>query len=158
MGDSRTEEYPRDLLQFERQFGTEEACRDYLATLRWPEGFRCRRCGSTRAWSRKARALMECAGRVRLPVVDYGGDDLRPNPHSTNDWVPGNVAGYQREEWHQRPQCSAAARLQGLRDCLDTSSQAPARHGSPGLSSRRQRWRQSPGGTVAVAEGENHNG
>ena len=62
MGDSRTEQYPRDLLQFERQFGTEEACRDYLATLRWPEGFRCRRCGSTRAWSRKARALMECAG------------------------------------------------------------------------------------------------
>jgi len=39
MGDSRTEQYPRDLLQFERQFGTEEACRDYLATLRWPEGF-----------------------------------------------------------------------------------------------------------------------
>src|SRR5215471_5457420 len=62
MGDSPTEQYPRDLLQFERQFSTEEACRDYLATLRWPEGFRCPRCGSTRAWSRKARALMECAG------------------------------------------------------------------------------------------------
>src|SRR5215472_1012238 len=84
MGDSRTEQYPRDLLQFERQFGTEEACRDYLATLRWPEGFRCRGCGSTRAWSRKARALMECAGcgypssitagaifdRTRLPLTN----------------------------------------------------------------------------------------
>lgn len=55
------EDYPRNLLEFERRFGTEEACRSYLAALRWPASFRCPRCGSDRAWPRRATALMECA-------------------------------------------------------------------------------------------------
>ena len=62
MGNAPAEQYPTNLLEFERQFGTEKACRDYLVSLRWPEGFRCPRCGSARAWSRKAVRLMECAG------------------------------------------------------------------------------------------------
>jgi transposase-like protein len=62
MGDPPAEQYPRNLLEFERQFGTEEACRNYVVTLRWPEGFRCPRCGSARAWPRKVAGLMECAG------------------------------------------------------------------------------------------------
>ena len=35
------EDYPRDLVEFEAWFATEEACRDYLFRLRWPDGFRC---------------------------------------------------------------------------------------------------------------------
>lgn len=38
------EEYPRNLSEFEAWFDTEQACRDYLFRLRWPEGFRCLRC------------------------------------------------------------------------------------------------------------------
>jgi len=37
------EDYPRDLQEFDARFGSEEACRDYLAKLRWPEGFVCPR-------------------------------------------------------------------------------------------------------------------
>lgn len=55
------EDYPTDLLEFERRFGTTEACRAYLAALRWPDGFRCPRCGSERGWPRKAGGLIECA-------------------------------------------------------------------------------------------------
>ena len=55
------EEYPRDLAELEAKFGTEEACRAYLARLRWPEGFRCRRCGGGRSWP-VGGALLECAG------------------------------------------------------------------------------------------------
>lgn len=55
------EEYPRDLAELEAKFGTEEACRAYLAWLRWPEGFRCRRCGGGRSWPVRG-ALLECAG------------------------------------------------------------------------------------------------
>ena len=44
------EDYPRDQLEFESRFASEEACRDYLFALRWPEGFRCPRCGHERAW------------------------------------------------------------------------------------------------------------
>ena len=39
------EDYPRNLKEFDIRFGTEEACREYLLQLRWPDGFRCPRCG-----------------------------------------------------------------------------------------------------------------
>ena len=32
---------PQDLEEFEARFSTEEACRDYLFKLRWPNGIRC---------------------------------------------------------------------------------------------------------------------
>ena len=44
------EEYPRPVLELEECLGTEEACREYLRRLRWPEGFRCPRCGGSEAW------------------------------------------------------------------------------------------------------------
>src|SRR6266436_5407360 len=54
------EDYPRTLADFERRFRSEEACRDYLFRVRWPEGFRCPRCGESRAW-RLRSALWQCA-------------------------------------------------------------------------------------------------
>jgi len=54
------EDYPRRILELEDRFPTEEACREYLFRLRWPEGFRCPRCGHGRAWA-LARGLHECA-------------------------------------------------------------------------------------------------
>jgi transposase-like protein/Zn ribbon nucleic-acid-binding protein len=53
------EDYPADLAAFEARFSTEEACREYLIRLRWPDGFRCRRCGSNRYW-RVREVLLEC--------------------------------------------------------------------------------------------------
>lgn len=43
-------EYPGTLLEFEHWFRTEESCRDYMIKLRWPEGFRCPKCASDKAW------------------------------------------------------------------------------------------------------------
>jgi transposase-like protein len=54
------QDYPRTLLEFERRFATEEACREYLVRLRWPDGFVCPRCGNTSGWSMK-RGLILCA-------------------------------------------------------------------------------------------------
>jgi transposase-like protein len=54
------EDYPRDLLELEARFSTEAACREYLAQLRWPEGFRCPHCGGNRAWPVRG-VLLECA-------------------------------------------------------------------------------------------------
>jgi len=45
------ENYPRTALEFERRFATEEACRQYLFEVRWPEGFCCPRCGHRQAWT-----------------------------------------------------------------------------------------------------------
>lgn len=55
------EDYPATLVEFEDRFSTEEACRDYLARLRWPPGFRCPRCQASRGWPR-TRGLVECGG------------------------------------------------------------------------------------------------
>ena len=54
------EDYPRNLAEFEARFANEQACRDYLCQLRWPEGFRCPRCGHDKAWAVRT-ALLECA-------------------------------------------------------------------------------------------------
>lgn len=53
------EDYPRTLQEFEDRFATEAACREYLAELRWPDGFLCPRCGSRAAWG-TARGLYRC--------------------------------------------------------------------------------------------------
>ncbi len=55
------EEYPDTLAELETRFGTEQACRDYLLKLRWPEGFVCPRCRGRSAWTTN-RNLLVCAG------------------------------------------------------------------------------------------------
>lgn len=37
-------------MNFEKRFNTEEACREYLFKLRWPNGFQCPQCNNTKAW------------------------------------------------------------------------------------------------------------
>ncbi len=65
------EDYPRNLLEFEERFATDEACRDYLCQLRWPEGFRCPRCGDNKAWM-TGRGLHHCAGCGHQTSVTAG--------------------------------------------------------------------------------------
>lgn len=55
------EDYPRTLSELEARFGREQACRDYLRRLRWPEGFVCPRCGGRSAWTTQ-RDLLFCRG------------------------------------------------------------------------------------------------
>ncbi len=64
------EDYPRTLADFERRFATAEACRAYLAQLRWPAGFRCPKCGGTKAWP--VGVLLECAACGRQTSVTAG--------------------------------------------------------------------------------------
>lgn len=54
------EDYPRSLLEFEKTFGTDEACREYLVRLRWPDGFVCPRCCNERSWQTK-RGVLVCS-------------------------------------------------------------------------------------------------
>jgi len=54
------EEYPRTVQEFEEKFASEQSCIDYLFRLRWPEGFRCTRCGFERFWAMN-RGLYRCA-------------------------------------------------------------------------------------------------
>jgi len=47
------EDYPRTFIEFEQRFTSDEACRDYLFQIRWPDGFRCPRCQNQKAWKTK---------------------------------------------------------------------------------------------------------
>lgn len=58
------------LSEFERLFPTDEACKEYIAQKRWPQGVRCPRCGaSERVYTLKSRPFhwvccnKDCGGR-----------------------------------------------------------------------------------------------
>ena len=50
---------PKNQLEFEKMFTTEEQCFDYLKELRFPQGYICRQCQNTEHWLNK-RGLMIC--------------------------------------------------------------------------------------------------
>jgi transposase-like protein len=65
------EDYPKTLLELEKRFSTEDACREYLAALRWPEGFGCPQCGTRKGW-KIGRGLWLCAACRRQVSVTAG--------------------------------------------------------------------------------------
>ncbi|HVA84679.1 MAG TPA: transposase, partial [Candidatus Saccharimonadales bacterium] len=52
--------YPRTVADFNRMFPDEDACVAYLAACRWPDGFRCPRCGEREAFDLPRRRLWQC--------------------------------------------------------------------------------------------------
>ena len=50
-----------NLLEWQARYGTEEACAQALAQQRWPEGFRCPRCGHDRGYIITTRRSYECS-------------------------------------------------------------------------------------------------
>lgn len=65
------EDYPRALMDLEKRFATEDACLNYLANLRWGEGFHCPRCQYNQAWKLKS-GLWECASCGHQTSVTAG--------------------------------------------------------------------------------------
>jgi predicted RNA-binding Zn-ribbon protein involved in translation (DUF1610 family) len=61
-------------MELEAAFSTEAACRDYLARLRWPNGFRCPHCGDVKSWPVRG-VLFQCANCDGNP--SRGGDIRR---------------------------------------------------------------------------------
>jgi len=57
-------------MEFSRRFATDEACAEYLFELRYPDGYRCARCGSTTAWSVSEKAgMMICDKGHKISVT-----------------------------------------------------------------------------------------
>ena len=54
------DDYPLNMSELEARFSSEGACRAYLFQVRWPEGFRCPRCGGGKAWPFRSVRL-ECS-------------------------------------------------------------------------------------------------
>lgn len=65
-------DYPRIFQEFDSWFGSEDACLEYVARLRWPTGFACPSCGSdAEPWS-TGRGLLQCRGCRRQTSVTAG--------------------------------------------------------------------------------------
>ena len=58
-------------MELESRFSTEEACRDYLVSLRWPDGFVCPHCSHDKAWP-IGKVLMECSSCGHQTSVTAG--------------------------------------------------------------------------------------
>jgi transposase-like protein len=54
--------FPKTLREFQAKFATEEACQQYLAACRWPDGFVCPRCGNRRAYELVKLRRWQCSG------------------------------------------------------------------------------------------------
>ena len=63
--------FPKSAMEFDQWFGSEEACRDYLMRIRWPEGFRCPACDGRKAWGNK-RDLLVCGACGRQVSLTAG--------------------------------------------------------------------------------------
>src|SRR5665648_654650 len=63
------EDYPRTVLDLEERFSTEDACRDYLLRLRWPDGFVCPRCGVKGGWAATRGRILCGACRYQTSVT-----------------------------------------------------------------------------------------
>ena len=67
-------DFPRSLREFQRQFPDDAACAEYLASARWPDGFRCPACGKAKAWrlACRARFTFVCAACAKEISVTAG--------------------------------------------------------------------------------------
>lgn len=67
----RGRDYPGSLAELLAWFPDDAACGDYLEWLRWPAGFVCPRCGTTRGW-RIGDGRWSCGGCARKVSVTAG--------------------------------------------------------------------------------------
>src|SRR3954463_9050147 len=64
-------DYPRTYQEFKAWFPDDAACREYLGTLRWPDGFSCPACGCGGGW-RTGKGLWMCAECGKKTSVTAG--------------------------------------------------------------------------------------
>ncbi|NJO36806.1 MAG: IS1595 family transposase [Rhizobiales bacterium] len=61
------------ILEFMAQFGEERRCIEYLATLRWPDGYVCSKCGGCEAWWLTSRPrVYQCTACAHQESVTSG--------------------------------------------------------------------------------------
>jgi hypothetical protein len=77
---------PATLLEFQDRFDSEAACEEFLFRWRWPDGFRCPRCGGEEATRLATRRQHQCGScrhqtsitagtalhKTKLPLVQEG--------------------------------------------------------------------------------------
>ncbi|MEK7817311.1 MAG: IS1595 family transposase [Actinomycetota bacterium] len=77
--------FPRTLIEFQRRFAEPLACRSYLVASRWPEGYRCPRCGCQES-TELARSLRWQCGVCRYQASVTAGTVLHRSHVPLTHW------------------------------------------------------------------------
>jgi transposase-like protein len=78
-------DFPRNLGEMQGRFSKDADCRAYLIQCRWPEGFRCPRCGHGEAYVVDSRHLLQCRSCRRQSSVT-AGTVMHGTHVSLRDW------------------------------------------------------------------------
>ena len=78
-------DFPKALAEFQVRFATEDACRRYLMESRWPNGYRCPRCGHAEAYPVAGRELLQCSA-CRYQVSVTAGTVMHRTRVPLRDW------------------------------------------------------------------------
>lgn len=60
---------PPSLEQFQTMFPDDYSCAAYLAERRWPNGFVCPHCGSTKGWKLRGKPCLAATGEAGHRVL-----------------------------------------------------------------------------------------
>src|SRR5512143_4322724 len=129
--------FPASLIEFQQQFGSEEACARYLADLRWPNGFVCPCCQSRRNWALKTKPdTFECANCERQTSVTAGpilhASKLPRQQAAADRVVSGGLLHGAPHQWPVGAPVAVAARPRLVPHGLDACRQAASGHGGAG--------------------------
>ncbi len=74
------EDYPKTIFEFERRFGTEVGCLEYLSALRWPDGVVCPQCKGRKVWPMQGNRLLcsDCRHQIRVMAGTIFQDTHQP--------------------------------------------------------------------------------
>jgi len=73
-------EYPRDQMEFERAFASEENCLQYLIEVKWPLGYKCNTYGHNEYWvlSRKRLKCKNCLAIITITSNTFFDQSNKP--------------------------------------------------------------------------------
>jgi hypothetical protein len=77
--------FPKTLRGFRERFADEQACVRYLWESRWPEAFRCPRCGGDGYWPIEGRALRQC-DQCNYQVSPTAGTLMHRSRFALKEW------------------------------------------------------------------------
>jgi len=78
-------DFPKTLAEFQVRFAREDACQRYLMESRWPNGYRCPRCGHAEAYPVAGRELLQCSA-CRYQVSVTAGTVMHRTRVPLRDW------------------------------------------------------------------------
>lgn len=75
-------DYPKNYQELVKRLATQEACLDYIASIRWKDGFVCPECGGSQFWKSALlqRICAECKSKVRVLAGTLFQDTKLPMP------------------------------------------------------------------------------